>query len=230
MRAATDLGSNALAPEGETLFRRARKWLPKGGALPREDWESRHRAIRALLVAQAVGLIVFGVVRGFGLLHVSTEASIPAICALVTGSMMKRGQRAVVATFGLVATSGILVHLSGGTIEAHFHFFIMLAVISLYQDWRAFLLAIAFVAVHHGVAGVVDARSVFNHQAALAHPWTWAAIHALFVLGESVALVIAWRFSERAHEHAAESQHQFMEEQEQRIEERERAAEALSRS
>ncbi|HET7482460.1 MAG TPA: ATP-binding protein, partial [Actinomycetota bacterium] len=129
-----------------------------------------------------------------------------------------------------VATSGILVHLSGGTIEAHFHFFIMLAVISLYQDWRAFLLAIAFVAVHHGVAGVVDARSVFNHQAALAHPWTWAAIHALFVLGESVALVIAWRFSERAHEHAVESQHQFMEEQEQRIEERERAAEALSRS
>ena len=34
--------------------------------------------------------------------------------------------------------SALLVHLSGGRIELHFHFFVMMSVIVLYQDWLPF--------------------------------------------------------------------------------------------
>ena len=54
------------------------------------------------------------------------------------------------ASLGLVMTSAVLVHLSGGYIEMHFHFFVMVALLALYQDWTPFLLAIGFVVLHHG--------------------------------------------------------------------------------
>jgi methyl-accepting chemotaxis protein len=48
-----------------------------------------------------------------------------------------RGRRvqAVAASLGLITSSAVVVHLSGGYIEAHFHFFVVTAVIALYQDW-----------------------------------------------------------------------------------------------
>ena len=97
-----------------------------------------------------------------------------------------------------MSSSAILVHLSGGYIELHFHFFVMLAFLALYQDWIPYLLAIVYVAIHHGVVGVLWPEAVFNHVAAFNAPWTWAGIHAFFVLWASVASVIAWRFNETA--------------------------------
>ncbi|MGH3666437.1 MAG: putative bifunctional diguanylate cyclase/phosphodiesterase, partial [Egibacteraceae bacterium] len=83
-------------------------------------------------------------------------------------------------------------------IEAHFHFFVMVVVVSLYQSWLPFLLALGFVTLHHGIAGAVDPASVFNHPAALANPWKWALVHAFFILGQSVACLVAWRANEDA--------------------------------
>jgi hypothetical protein len=48
---------------------------------------------------------------------------------------LSRRLRAGLATFGLLTASAVLVHLSGGLIEFHFHFFVMLFVITFYQDW-----------------------------------------------------------------------------------------------
>lgn len=56
---------------------------------------------------------------------------------------------------GLITASAVLVHLSGGYIELHFHFFVMLIIIALYQEWLPFLLAIAYVAVHHRLLGTL---------------------------------------------------------------------------
>ena len=43
-------------------------------------------------------------------------------------------------TGGLVYCSAALVGLTHGAIEAHFHFFIIIGFIALYQDWAPFLL------------------------------------------------------------------------------------------
>ena len=45
------------------------------------------------------------------------------------------------AVLGLITSSAVIVHLSGGVVEAHFHFFVMVGVITLDQDWLPFGLA-----------------------------------------------------------------------------------------
>ncbi len=175
-----------------------RRALPTGRALPDDIWCRRHAGILVLLWAHVALIVIFGLLRGETLAHSSMEAGTVAAFTLAAGwSRGARSLRAVMASFGLLSASAILVHLSGGIIEMHFHFFVMLGVIALYQDWVPYLLAVGFVAVHHGTLGVVNPEGVYNHPAALAHPWVWAAIHAGFVLAASVVSMVAWRLNER---------------------------------
>jgi diguanylate cyclase (GGDEF)-like protein len=171
--------------------------LPRGGNLPLAIWQRRHRGIVALLWLHALGIPLFGLAAGAEPIHALTEGAVVAIAAVVAGHReWPRGVRSTAAVLGLLSSSGILVHLSGGLIEMHFHFFVMVAVITLYQDWLPFLLAIGYVVAHHGLAGWLDPTSVYNHPDALAHPWKWAAIHGIFIMAESAALLTSWRLSE----------------------------------
>ena len=184
-------------------LRRVRRSLPQGRTLPEDVWRQRHRVIQALLWLHVVGIVGFGLIRGYPLGHVLADSAIVAGATLIAGwSGGGRRLRMAAATFGLVSASAILVHLSGGTIEMHFHFFVMIGVITLYHDWFPFLLAIAFVALHHGVIGAVAPVGVYNHTPAQTHPWKWAAIHATFVLGASVAYLVSWRMTEIERERA----------------------------
>ncbi|HVF03222.1 MAG TPA: SpoIIE family protein phosphatase [Frankiaceae bacterium] len=165
--------------------------------MPESSWRLRHTAIVALLWAHAVAVPIIAVVRGFGIVHVLVESSI--LPATAIGAMLPRVDRrarTAVASVGLLTASGILVHLSGGLIEMHFHFFVMVAVVSLYQDWLPFLAAIAYVLLHHGIVGVLAPESVYNHESALENPWRWAAVHAAFVSAISVACLVTWKFNE----------------------------------
>lgn len=176
---------------------KVREWLPTGAGLPLAVWRRRQRGIVVLLWVHAFALTGVGLVRGFGLVHSVLEGGFVAVLAVLS----RRGGirvRSAWATLGLVSSSAILVHLSGGVIESHFHFFAMIGVITLYQDWLPFGLAIAFIALHHGIASAVDAGAVYNHYAALNNPWKWALIHAGFVLGASATNICAWRLNEEA--------------------------------
>ena len=195
-----------------TLLRRLWSLVPSGGSLPENVWRARHRFLVGLTFFHVVMIALAGFVLGkrweLGLagflqddngLHVLGEAMIVAFFG--TLACWRRAGRTVQATFvgfGLMSASAILVHMSGGYIELHFHFFVMLTFLALCQDWIPYLLAVGFVAVHHGVVGVLYPQSVYNHEAAFNAPWTWAGIHALFVLWSCVGSVIAWRFNERA--------------------------------
>jgi len=182
------------------VARRFAAVLPEGRALASEAWDTRHRAILALLWAHVPAVLVFGLVRDMGLEHSLTEALPVAVFALLASqSFLNRGLRSILAALGLMLTSAVLVHLSGGMIEMHFHFFVMLSVISLYQDWRPFLLAIGFVAAHHGLIGMLRPDDVYDHQAAWNAPLKWAGIHAAFVLGASAVSVASWRIVEDGH-------------------------------
>lgn len=193
------------------LWHRFRRWLPEGRALPEAEWRTRHRVIVLLVWIHVPLLFLFGVYggrdtllsygifEGFGLWHSFYEAGAIAVFgALASWPKLSRRARSVAASFGLVTASAILTHFSGGYIEAHFHFFVMIGVIAAYQDYVPFLLAIGYVAVHHGLAGSIDPSSVYNHPAAVAYPWRWAAIHAFFIAGLSAAELVHWRATERA--------------------------------
>ena len=181
----------------ETLFTRIRGALPTGRTLDLEAWTGRHQVILVMCWLHVAGIFAYGVSQGYGLVHPFLEAGLVAVfagAAMVSG--LGRDVRASLATLALVMSSAILVHLSGGLIEMHFHFFVVVAVVALYQSWMPFLLAIGFVLLHHGVIGVLDSQAVYNHSSALAHPWRWAAIHALFIAGESAAALTTWKLNE----------------------------------
>lgn len=179
------------------------KIIPEGRAIPEKEWRVRHRGILILAWLQALGLAAFGVYQGFGVIQsVSEGLVIAAIAVAATWSEISRSHRSAIASLGLVTSSAVLVQFSGGYIEAHFHFFIMLAVIALYEDWVPYLLAIIFIGIEHGLTGQFIPTAVYNHPDAFAHPWKWAVIHAGFISCESVALLAAWRVSERARARA----------------------------
>jgi diguanylate cyclase (GGDEF)-like protein len=171
--------------------------LPTGRALPARVWEARHRGITILLWAHLPFLFLFGVLTHHSAEHTLVDL-LPVIVAATCASCpsWSRQVRAGSATFGLVACSAVLVHFSGGLIEMHFHFFVVVAIITLYQDWVPFGIAIGFTVLEHGVVGVLAPNSVYNHAAARSNPWLWALIHGAFVLAASIPLVLAWRQNE----------------------------------
>ena len=200
------------------LLQRAWSVVPSGGSLPESVWRARRRFLLTLAWLHAAAIVLAGPVLGHTwdlslhalvehgtVLHTAAEGLVVALFATLAG--WPRANRTFQTTcvgFALMSASGIFVHLSGGYIEAHFHFFVMLAFLALCQDWIPYLLSVAFVAVHHGVVGVLWPKEVYKHSAAYESPWTWAGIHAGFVLASCVGSVIAWRFNESAFSQTAQ--------------------------
>ncbi len=171
--------------------------LPRGLVLSDAAWAGRHRLLLYLLVLHVVGLACFDLIVHRSPSVVLSESAIVAVfTALAAIKHLGRRLRASLATMGLISASAGLVHLSGGYIEAHFHFFIILVFIILYHDWLPFLLALGVTALHHGIVGTLAPIMVYNHPEAIAHPWIWAGIHAGAVLAESVGILIYWRLHE----------------------------------
>ena len=171
--------------------------LPRGQSLPKNVWRRRHNGILWMLWAHVVALFVFGLIQKVDPLHVAAEVAIIALCAWAARrDELGTRMQSCIATSGVMISSAVFTHLSGGYIEVHFHFFVMLGVIGLYQDWLPFGLSLAWVLLHHGVVGAIDPESVYNHADAIRYPWKWSAIHALFVTGASIVNVLAWKLSE----------------------------------
>jgi len=180
-----------------------RKMIPEGRALSETEWRGRHRGILVLLWIHSVGLAAIGIYNGYPAVQSLAEGSTVGVLALAaTRAAISRSLRSAIASVGLITSSAILVQFSGGYIEAHFHFFIMLTVIAIYEDWIPYLIAILFVVIEHGLTGQFIPAAVYNHHDAIAHPWKWAMIHAVFILCESVALLVVWRVSELARARA----------------------------
>jgi signal transduction histidine kinase len=178
---------------GQTL----RAVLPRGGALPDHAWKQRHRAICLLLWLHVAVLPVLGVLSGKSVFHSLLDVAVVAACAAwAQATVLNRTLRASLATLGLLASSALLVHFYNGLIELHFHFFVIIAVVSLYQAWTPYLLGVGFVLLHHGLVGVLAAPRVFNHPAAQHHPAGFALLHGAFVLAESLACLTYWRLTE----------------------------------
>lgn len=178
---------------------KGRRLLPAGRLLPNDVWQSRHRIVLAVLWGHVPAVLLFGLLVGEPLGASLAEGWIVAAMALVaTPVSFGRSVRSVAACVGLVTSSAILVHLSGGYIELHFHFFVMVALMAIYQEWIPFLVAIAYVVFHHAVLGVIAPEAVFNHPAGHGDPVFWALVHGGFIVGLSAVCLVSWSYSQRA--------------------------------
>lgn len=199
---------------GLDALREVIRHIPDGTSMPEEMWRGRHRNILLLVVAQVPFLLALGLYRGT---EPFTGATIPAVpswmlggflggilatAALANWSVLGRRTRTVIAAFSAMTVSMALVKLSGGYIEAHFHFFVFLAVLAVYEDWLPFAVGMGYVALGHGAFSLIDSSLVYNHPAAVANPIVWGGIHAVFITGLAMALVVNWYSIEKSRAEA----------------------------
>lgn len=84
--------------------------------------------------------------------------------------------------------SALLIHLTGGRVETHFHIFGSLAFLSFYRDWRVLITASLVVIIDHIVRGIVYPESIYG--VATIQPWRWVE-HAWWVVFEDIFLFTA---------------------------------------
>ena len=136
-------------------------------------WEGKVRTVHAH-VSIAIGL--------GGLI-----ASLPIALALTRpGATLTRHVVAV----GQILMSALLIHLTGGRIETHFHVFGSLAFLAFYRDWKVLLTGTLAVVADHLARGILFPESVYG----IANPEWWRFLeHAFWVVFIDVVLFIECR-------------------------------------
>ncbi len=97
-----------------------------------------------------------------------------------------------IVSVGQMLWSALLIHLTGGRIETHFHVFGSLAFLAVYRDWRVFITATLVVGADHLLRGIFWPQSVYGVLTAT--PWR-SLEHATWVLFEDFFLIRACRQS-----------------------------------
>jgi signal transduction histidine kinase len=174
-----------------------RDYLPRGNTLDDETFSKRHLLLCWILGLHVPALFAFGLAQGFGATHSALEVAVPLACLAFARVARNRRVAAFFVTAGLVYCSSALVHLSNGTIEAHFHFFILIGLIALYQDWVPFVWNVLFTVLSHGLGSGIASDVMYNHPAAQSRPWQWAFVHGVAVLAACVGVIIFWKNTER---------------------------------
>ncbi|GAA4374607.1 methyl-accepting chemotaxis protein [Nocardioides caricicola] len=186
-------------------------WLPRGAQLSEAEFRTRHWALSLVLMAHLplLGALALWWHPEGGLSSADgcgcgwvPIAGMAAIVGLLVVGWVARSQvvRAAAVSAGLILTSCVLVHISGGMTDLHLHFFVTVALVALYQMWTPFLLAIVIVAVHHIGMSLVDSTMVFSDPRAQENPIPWALLHAVLLLAECGALAVSWKFTESAEQ------------------------------
>jgi len=123
---------------------------------------------------------VFQAIIGGGLL-----SSLPIALALLRPG--KASTRQVICGAQML-WSALLIHLTGGRIETHFHVFGSLAFVAFYRDWKLLPTATVVVAADHLLRGLLAPASVYG----IANPEWWRFLeHAFWVTFEDVVLMMS---------------------------------------
>ena len=189
---------SADAEEAQTppAARRRVRWtgLPSGRTLPATEWQRRHRLLVWILWAHALLLSTLGVIVNGADAEAFAQAGVLGALALIAGwRRCGRRPREAAMTLGLLTSSAVIVHLSGGVTEAHFHYLIAIVLLSIYEEWLPFAIAIAYVLFQHGVIGGMHGSAIMDREG---NPWFWSSIHALAVAFCAGATALTWRLNE----------------------------------
>jgi PAS domain S-box-containing protein len=119
----------------------------------------------------------------------SVVVSVPFILTRVQpGRTLTRHAVAI----GQMLLSALLIHLTGGRIETHFHIFGSLAILAFYRDWKVLITAALVICTDHLLRGTLWPQSVYG---VLAAPLGRSFEHAGWVAFEISILIISIRKS-----------------------------------
>jgi signal transduction histidine kinase len=172
-----------------------RRFLPTGRVLEELDFAARHRLLTTLLALHIPVLIAVSLITSHSALATLGDALV--VAALVGLAVLPgdRRRRALSTSLGLLTCSALLVHLTHGSAEAHFHYFVAVALIALYQDWTVYALAFGFVVLEHVVIGTMHHSDIYDHGG---NPWVLAGVHAGFIAALCCAQLTFWHFLEQS--------------------------------
>lgn len=175
----------------------------------RELFAEKHSAICCQTDYLFAGLLVFQYIAGilasilispYTWVGTSSSVHVHVWAAVLLGAviisfplyLVWRQPGAVVTRHAIAAAqmlfSALLIHLSGGRIETHFHVFGSLAFLAFYRDWKVLITATVVVAADHFVRGIFWPESVFGVISA--SPFR-ALEHAGWVVFEDIFLIRA---------------------------------------
>jgi hypothetical protein len=84
--------------------------------------------------------------------------------------------------------SALLIHLTGGRIETHFHVFGSLGILAFYRDWTVLVTGTVIVVADHLIRGIAWPESVYG----IANPEWWRFLeHAFWVTFSVVFLAVS---------------------------------------
>jgi len=126
--------------------------------------------------------------------HVTLAIVYGGLLTLVPFAMTRYapGERATRLTIAVaqMLMSSLLIHLTGGRIETHFHIFGSLAFLAFYVDWQVLAVASATIAIDHVLRGMFLPYSIFGSYTV--QPWRWLE-HAGWVVFCDVFFFISCR-------------------------------------
>jgi hypothetical protein len=178
----TDAAVAAIVERAEQRFLRSRRDL----------WVSMDRLFAALLAGQwVIGLVLALTVSPWAWAGRDRSVNPHVLAALGLGTLLSAMPIALaflrpgwVVTRHVIAAaqmlwSALLVHLTGGRIETHFHVFGSLGFLAGYRDWPVLLTATIVVAVEHFVRGLAWPESIYG----IVNPEWWRFLeHAFWVV------------------------------------------------
>ncbi len=135
------------------------------------SWEGRVASVHVHLYA---AIFLGGLISSVPILLAWTRPGLPSTRYVISGAQM--------------LWSGLLIHLTGGRIETHFHIFGSLAFIAMYRDWKALIPATLITAGDHLARQLFWPESIFG----LVTPESWRFLeHAGWVIFENAFLVLS---------------------------------------
>lgn len=104
----------------------------------------------------------------------------------------QRGELTTRLTIGVAYAlmGGLFVHVGGGRIEFHFHYFATMAILSIYRDWRVLVAATLIAAVDHATRGIFWTQSMYGIENTSRLRWIE---HAVWLVAEVGFLVYMTR-------------------------------------
>ncbi len=178
--------------------------IPDGSKIDAATWTRRHRIMLVISALHVPFLVGLGLLEGPEPISGATLPAIAttelvlwvgvigALTAVAALPMLPRRARAGAIALALTWASTVLVSFSGGFIEAHFHYFVAVVWLAVYEDWVPLAIGVAIVAGTHQLFSVLEMGMMFNHEPAMQNHGFWANVHAVFVLAGVAGVLQLW--------------------------------------
>jgi methyl-accepting chemotaxis protein len=161
------------------------------------------RVLGAALIAQWLILVALAlIVTPRTWIGAASSPNTHLIASIVLGGLIaglpaflawaKPGEPMTRASVGVAFAmmGGLFVHVGGGRIEFHFHYFVSMAVLALYRDWRVLIAATLVAALDHAGRGIFWPQSMYGIETASRLRWIE---HAVWLVTEVAFLIYMTR-------------------------------------